>query len=562
MTVQATFAATLVDEWVRAGVTDAALAPGSRSTPLALALDAHAGIRVHVHLDERSAGFYAVGLGLATGRPAVVLTTSGTAAVELHPAVVEAHHGHVPLVVCTADRPPELLDVGASQAIDQVHLFGRAVRWFAHPGVPDAAGRSAWRSLGARAVAEARGAAGAPGPVHLNLAFREPLVGEADPLPPARADAGSWHTVARPEPEALDVSDRVAGRRGIIVAGADAPDPSLVHGMADALGWPVLADPRSGCRLPTSTTVAAFDALLRTPAFANAHRPEVVLRLGAGLTSRVLGDWLATSGADELVAHRWRAWLDPDHTAATLCASLAVTRPVPAPADWLDEWVAAESIAQRTIDSVLGAHPEATEPGVARALLGAVPDRGTLFVSSSMPVRDLECYGRPREGVRVVANRGASGIDGVLSTALGLAAGSGGASTFALVGDVAFLHDVGGLFGARHRNLDCTVVVVDNDGGGIFSFLPQAEVLGRARFESLFGMPHGLDLGALATAYGVPVARLDRLDDLSGAIDGSGVRAVIVETDRGANVTLHQEINHAVAAAVTAGRSQPGAPAA
>ena len=308
MTVQATFAATMVDEWVRAGVVDAVVAPGSRSTPLALALDARAEVCVHVHLDERCAGFYALGLGLVTGRPAIVLTTSGTAAAELHPAVVEAHHAHVPLVACTADRPPELHDVGANQTIDQAHLYGRAARWFAQPGVPDDGGRGAWRSLAARAVAEAKGAGGAPGPVHLNLAFREPLVGEPEALPPARPDGRPWHSVAPAESVALDVSDRVAGRRGIIVAGADGPGPVVVHGIAEALGWPVLADARSGCRVPARTTVGAFDALLRAPAFASAHRPDVVLRLGVPLTSRVLSEWLAASGADQVLAH-------PDHTA-------------------------------------------------------------------------------------------------------------------------------------------------------------------------------------------------------------------------------------------------------
>jgi 2-succinyl-5-enolpyruvyl-6-hydroxy-3-cyclohexene-1-carboxylate synthase len=452
--------------------------------------------------------------------------------------------------------------VGASQAIDQVHLFGRAVRWYAQPGVPDAAARSTWRSLAARALTEALGAAGAPGPVHLNLAFREPLVGEADTLPPARAGDGAWHTVDRATPDALDVSERVGGRRGIVVAGADAPDPVIVHGIAEALRWPVLADARSGCRLPASTTIAAFDALLRVPAFATAHHPEVVLRLGAPLTSRVLNEWLATSGADQVAVHPRRAWLDPDHTAATMCASVVVTRPVPAPAAWLDGWVAAERAAQRVIDARLGAHAEPTEPGLARALLSALPDGSTLIVSSSMPVRDLEWYGRPREHVRVVANRGASGIDGVLSTALGIAAGTGGRSNFALVGDLAFLHDVGGLLGAPDRGVDCTIVVADNDGGGIFSFLPQAEAVGRERFELLFGTPHGLDLAALASAYRVPVTQLARLDELPNAINGRGVRVVIVRTDRDANVGVHRELNDAVAAAITDGRPQPGAPAA
>jgi 2-succinyl-5-enolpyruvyl-6-hydroxy-3-cyclohexene-1-carboxylate synthase len=562
MTVQATFAATVVDEWVRGGVTDAVLAPGSRSTPLALALAARADVRVHVHLDERSASFYALGLGIATGRPAVVLTTSGTAAVELHPAVVEAHHAHVPLLACTADRPPELHDVGASQAIDQVHLFGRAVRWFAQPGVPDDAARGTWRSLAARAVAEAAGANGAPGPVHLNLAFREPLVGEPDALPPARTGGGPWHAVARTARVPLDISDRVAGRRGIVVAGADAPGPLVVHGIAGVLGWPVVADGRSGCRTPVLTTVGAFDALLRAPAFAAAHRPEVVLRLGTPLTSRVLNEWLAASGADQVLVHPRHAWLDPDRTAATVTASVTVARPVPADPEWLDGWTDAELIAQATIASVLDGHPEPTEPGVARALLDLLPGDATLLVSSSMPVRDLEWYALPRDGVRVVANRGASGIDGVVSTALGIAAGTRGRRTFALLGDLAFLHDAGGLLAASTRGVDCTFVVVDNDGGGIFSFLPQADVVASDRFETLFGTPHGLDLARVATAYGLPVTQVDRIDGLPAALDGGGVRVVLVRTERAANVAVHREINDAVAAALTAGRPRRGAPAA
>jgi 2-succinyl-5-enolpyruvyl-6-hydroxy-3-cyclohexene-1-carboxylate synthase len=561
MNVQATFAATLVDEWARAGVTDAAVAPGSRSTPLALALDSDKRIRVHVHVDERSAGFFAVGLGLATGRPAVVLTTSGTAAVELHPAVVEAHHAGVPVLVCTADRPPELLDVGASQAIDQVHVYGRSVRWFAHPGVPDAAASSTWRSLASRAVSEALGAGGAPGPVHLNLAFREPLVGDAGELPPPRPEARPWHQVARVDAEPVDLSERVAGRRGIIVAGAGAPGPSTVHGIAKALGWPVLADARSGCRVPAPTTVAAFDALLRDETFAAEQRPEIVLRLGTPLASRVLGDWMARSGADQVVANARGTWLDPDHSATVLCDTVTVTRPVPAPAPWLHDWSEAERAAQDAIDAVLGAHPEPTEPGTARSLMTALPERSALVVASSMPVRDLEWYAQPRAGVRVFANRGASGIDGVVSTALGCATGGDG-PTYALVGDIAFLHDVGALLGAPGRGVDCTVVVVDNDGGGIFSLLPQAEAVARARFETLFGTPHGLDLTALARAYRVPAARVDSLDALPEALEGGGVRVAVVRTDRWANVSVHRDINAAVGEAVRAVRSQPGAPAA
>jgi 2-succinyl-5-enolpyruvyl-6-hydroxy-3-cyclohexene-1-carboxylate synthase len=350
-----------------------------------------------------------------------------------------------------------------------------------------------------------------------------------------------------------------------VVAGADAPPAPLVHGIAGALRWPVLADARSGCRVPGPATVAAFDALLRVPAFAGAHRPEVVLRLGAGLTSRVLAEWLASSGADQLAVHPWHAWIDPDRTAAGLSAAVTVEAPVPAPDPWLRDWTVAERGAQAAIDSVLATHDEPTEPGVARALLDTMAQGSTLVVSSSMPVRDIEWYGRPRADVRVLANRGASGIDGVLSTALGVAAGSGAAPTVALLGDLAFLHDAGGLLRAADRGLDCTIVVVDNDGGGIFSFLPQAGALARPRFETLFATPHGLDLGALATAYRVPVTRLGRIGEVPEALDGSGVRVVVVRTDRDANVAVHEAINAHVAAALDAvrdGRSRPGAPAA
>jgi len=271
---------------------------------------------------------------------------------------------------------------------------------------------------------------------------------------------------------------------------------------------------------------------------------------------------LAASGADQVFAHPRHAWVDPDRNAAIVASSVTVLRPVPAPAGWLDAWADAEHIAQTTIASMLDGHPEPTEPGIARELLDVLPRDATLMVSSSMPVRDLEWYARPREGVRVVANRGASGIDGVVSTALGVAAGTRGRPTIALLGDLAFLHDAGGLLGADSRDLDCAIVVVDNDGGGIFSFLPQAERVAPDRFETLFGTPHRLDLARVATAYGVPVTRVDRLDELRPALDGRGVRVVLARTERSANVAVHREINDAVAAAVTAARSQPGAPAA
>ena len=566
VTAQAAFAAALVDEWVRAGVTDVVLAPGSRSTPLALAVDA-APLRVHVHLDERSGAFYALGLALATGRPAPVVVTSGTAAAELHPAVVEAHHAGVPLIVCTADRPPELHDVGAPQTIEQTGLFGGALRWRADVS-PDDLPPAAWRSVGARAVAAARGGPRGPGPVQLNLAFREPLVGRPGALvPPGRPGGQPWHDVAGGRAAADVAALDLSGRRGVIVAGAGAGEPAAVHHAARVLGWPVLAAPASGCRGAPAGAVSAFDAVLRHAATAERLRPSVVLHLGALPASKVLAGW--TAAVDEhVVADPHGAWVDPERTASVvvaaapdaLCHAIVAAGPAPAPSGWADAWAAAEGAAQRAIDQVLAAHPEATEPGVARVVTSALGAADTLVVASSMPVRDVEWYGNPAMACRVVANRGANGIDGVVSTALGVAGGSGG-RTVALLGDLAFLHDGGGLLWARRRPADCCFVVVDNDGGGIFSFLPQAE-LPHEQFERLWGTPHGIDLCALAGVHGIPavdVAAADAVDPaVAAARERGGVELVVVRSDRAANVAVHAELVAAVAAALE-GATREGA---
>jgi 2-succinyl-5-enolpyruvyl-6-hydroxy-3-cyclohexene-1-carboxylate synthase len=559
--LQATFAATLVDEWVRDGLTDAVVSPGSRSTPLALALAGHPGVRLHVQHDERSGGFLALGLGLATGRPAVVLTTSGTAAAELHPAVVEADLAGVPLLACTADRPPELRDVGAPQAIDQVHLYGRSVRWFGDPGVPDASGAGRWRSLAARAYAEAVGPPA--GPVQLNLPFREPLVGTPGPLPPAR-DQGAWAR-RRSGRAAVAAGIEVPGptQRVLVVAGAvPGLDGGLVHAVAAARGWPVVAEPRSTAWLPADTAVSHLDAILRSPRAAEALKPEVIVRLGAPGSSRVVNEWLAASGAPEIVFGA-PAWSDPAGTASVLSGDdptlfLEAAGRATGEADaegWLGAWQAASTAAAKALADELDGEAAATEPGVARAVTAALPDGARLVISSSMPIRDVERYAAPRSGLTTLANRGANGIDGVVSTALGVALGSG-APTALLVGDIALLHDSNGLLGAAARNADLVCVVVDNDGGGIFSFLPQATALAQERFETLFGTPHGLDLVALASAYGVDARRLAPGEDVAAAVsravaDG-GIRVLVVPTDRAGNVAVHRRLDDAMAAAVEA----------
>jgi 2-succinyl-5-enolpyruvyl-6-hydroxy-3-cyclohexene-1-carboxylate synthase len=563
----APFAAPLVDEWHRQGVRHAVVCPGSRSTPLAVALADHGGIAVHVHVDERSGGFMALGLARGTGVPAVVLTTSGTAAVELHPAVVEADHGGVPLLAVTADRPPELRGVGAPQTIDQRDLYGPSVRWRCDPGPPDPRRRAEWRHLAADAVAATRGVV--PGPVHLNLAFREPLVGRRGDLPAADPSTD------RPPPPALELlEEQVArlavameGKRGIVVAGTGAArddvGAEVVGALAETLGWPLVADHLSGCRRGGPSEVRCADSVLRIAEVADELRPDVVLRIGGLLASRVTNEWLAASGATQFALDDHGRAPDPDGVVgerfhapvtASLGALVARLRHRDHPPDvaWRSRWREVEQLAARAVDATLARHGELTEPGAAKAALSMAPAGGALVVASSMPVRDLEWYVPGRRGIGVVANRGANGIDGVVSTAVGVALG--GRPVVALVGDLAFLHDSNALIGLARRGVDLCIVVVDNDGGGIFSFLPQAGALDPARFEQLFGTPHGVDLGAIAGAHGIGATTVSSQAGLESALvgwrDRRGVQLIVARSDRARNVELHHELNAAVAAAL------------
>jgi 2-succinyl-5-enolpyruvyl-6-hydroxy-3-cyclohexene-1-carboxylate synthase len=558
--LNATFCATLVDEWVRGGVGHVVVCPGSRSTPLAMAVVADGRLEVHVHHDERSGAFMALGLGRATGRPAVVVTTSGTAAAEVHPAVVEADLDRVPLLVATADRPPELRHVGAAQTIDQTHLFGRSVRWFADPGPPDVSAVSSWRSLGARAVVEATGSP--PGPVHLNLPFREPLVGRPGERPEGRGGDVAWHRrVGAPAVDDTAVEalcDLVAGRRGVIVAGGGLDDPAAVLELGDTLGWPVLADPRSGCRTGHRVAIAHADAVLR--ADTSLRRPEVVLRLGSVPASKVQARWMADLDVPQVLATRDGSWLDPDRTAALVVAAepaqlarrLSAAAPATVDRSWMHGWRAADDAVEAVLVGEVDRGGPATEPGAARAVAAAVPDGGALVVSSSMPVRDVEWFAGPLPGIRVHVNRGANGIDGVVSTAVGVA--SSGVPTALLIGDVAFLHDTNGLLGLAGRDVDLCLVVIDNDGGGIFSFLPQAGVLDTESFEQLFGTPHGVDVAALASAHGIAHHLVEDAAELGPAVTDAlkegGVRLVRIRTDRTANVALHERLHRLTTRAV------------
>jgi 2-succinyl-5-enolpyruvyl-6-hydroxy-3-cyclohexene-1-carboxylate synthase len=558
------FTVSLVSALADCGVTEAAVSPGSRNTPVSMSLAAEGRICDRSFHDERSAGFFALGVGKVSGIPALVSCTSGTAAAEVHPAVVEARYGRVPLIVITADRPSELWETGAPQTIDQRLIYGSAPIW-AHdidipspgetrPGFPAA--------LAARLVAEARRG---PGPTHLNLRFREPLV-PLSGMPPPTGTAPAVD-IAIPTPTAETVASLAAdlgGRRGIIVAGPH-HDPGLAApaaAAASALGFPVLADPQSGLRAGAHgrDTVMGAPAALAAAGFLDRARPEAVLRIGPPPTSRPLWEWLAAHPEIHQIHLDDLGWRDPGASArrvvgadpAAVLGLVAAAAPLRSPDGWLARWQQADRRALAAIGAAVNAHPFPTEPGIALLVTGALAEGSLLYVASSMPIRDVDlCLAPTDRGIRILSNRGANGIDGFLSSGFGAAAVWPGPSVL-LAGDLSVLHDLTALAAAARHRIPATVVVVDNDGGGIFHFLPQAgfpEV-----FERHFGTPHGLDLVELSRALGVPAAGIENPDDLIAATRGAegreGPNLVVVRTDRGANVAVHRAIAAAVDSAL------------
>ena len=545
----------LVDELVRHGLADACVSPGSRSTLLALALWRHPHVRVHVHLDERASAFFALGLSKATGRPVAIACTSGTAAAEFLPAVVEASMSRTPLVVLTADRPPELRAVGANQTIDQPNLYGGYVVASIDAEVPgDRPDEPYWRELASDAIRDAIGPP--PRPVHLNLPFREPLVPASDGPLVASTPGSPPRPSVMPTPGEVQQlrAELSSTARGVILAGSLAEAPRAVLDLARRAAWPLVAEPTSGLRLPGA--LAAGQLLLADEGFAAAHRAEVVLQLGAAPTSRAGLSFVARAGRlvildpAHLVAdpHRKAVWSVRADVGNTVDAALEDLGPREG-TPWLREWLEADSRARETADRAMDGWDEPAEQRIARDLAAALPDGSVLVVGSSMPVRDLDACMGPREGLAVLANRGASGIDGFVSTALGVAATE--RPTVALCGDLTFVHDVGALLWSARRGLDATFVVVNNGGGTIFSFLPQRDL---PELEELFTTPHGLHLGAVCAAAGARHERVERSADVIPALERSmgvaGVGVVEIVVDPEQNRQRHAELAAAVAAAL------------
>jgi 2-succinyl-5-enolpyruvyl-6-hydroxy-3-cyclohexene-1-carboxylate synthase len=554
------FARVLVDELLRGGVTDAVLAPGSRSAPVALALAAAergARLRLHVRIDERTAAFLALGLAKASGRPVPVLTTSGTAAAHLHAAVLEADASGVPLLALTADRPPELRATGANQTIEQAGLYGGAVRWAVDVGVPEAGREAAqnryWRSTVARSLLTAIGAlSGDPGPVHLNLALREPLlpdVGTAGLTGPwAGRPGGAPWTGARattsPTARATDSRPRT-----LVVLGDGPPSWGRVTAeQARAIGWPAVAEPSSG----GWSGLRSGALLLGVAEWLDAHRPDRVVVVGRPTLSRPVSALLADPRVEVETTTVLPRWPDAGRSTATVGRGFDAGPGGRCSVDgeWAAEWRRAAGRVGAAVDAVLDGAPELTAARLARDVVAALPSGALLVLGSSTPVRDVDRLAVPRPDLTVLANRGVAGIDGTVSTAVGAAAVHGGPA-FALMGDLTFLHDLTGLLlGEGEPAPDLTVVVPDNDGGGIFAQLEPGEDRHAHDYRRVFGTPHGRDLVAVAQALGWAATAVTSADELPGALALGGPRVVVVGTGQRAEAELARRLREAAAGAL------------
>jgi 2-succinyl-5-enolpyruvyl-6-hydroxy-3-cyclohexene-1-carboxylate synthase len=595
------YSGAFVDELRRAGLRHVVICPGSRSTPLALAfaaLETQGGPRVWMHVDERSAAYFGLGLAKRLREPVALVCTSGTAAANFYPAVVEAHLSRVPMLVLTADRPHELRDNGAPQAIDQTRLYGAFAKWFVDAALPEATNEAlrSIRTLACRAWAIARGVP--EGPVHLNFPFREPLIPAPADLPPeATRDPIAWrgrpHRVPYVQvvpttagsPQTADVARAAAllagSNRAIIVAGPGCP-PGLsepLTRLAERLHVPLLADPLSGVRA-SQGTINAYDAFLRSESFSCEATPDLVLRFGAMPTSKPLLQFLQRHPhCPQIVVDDAGMWAEPTQLASDLlrvdAPQFATALLAALPSDyttrdvrWLNRWRTADESTQQAIDATMHEFAAPFEGRVFRELAAILPDGAALVVGNSMPVRDCDTFFWPTAGrhIEILGNRGANGIDGVISTALGIAAAQPDTPTVLVIGDLSFFHDLNGLLAAKLHELNLTVVLINNDGGGIFSFLPQATY--PDHFERLFGTPTGLDFAPVVRMYGGSFASFAAWDDFRAAlrhsIGGTGLRVVELRTERASNVAMHRQVWHAVddaAAAVLTGGTAVEEPA-
>ncbi len=591
------FVGAFVDELQRAGVRNVVICPGSRSTPLAFVFADQPRMRVWMHVDERSAAYFGLGMAKRLRQPVALLCTSGTAAANFMPAVVEAKLTHVPLLVLTADRPHELRDNGAPQSIDQNRLYGTYVKEFVEVALPEAtdAALRYIRTLASRAAASVQ--ANPAGPVHLNFPFREPLTPEpvSGQSLPSLAQRDAWQgrpdnipyvevqaaSLGIPADATLErIMEMVSrARRGLIIVGPN-DDPTLlepVARLACRLGYPVLADPLSQLRCGShdrDMILSSYDAFLRIDAFSESAQPELILRFGAMPTSKPLLLYMKRYASCPLVViDGYGGWEEPTQLASQLihvspvalcqgllaALDLSVEREEPQPPviqEWVALWRDADTVTRRTLERVIQDFNELFEGRVFSELAGLLPDGTTLYTGNSMPVRDLDTFfGGSERLIRFMGNRGANGIDGLISSALGASAGGGqDDSTVLVIGDLSFFHDLNGLLAARLHRLNLTIVLINNDGGGIFSFLPQAAY--PEHFEQLFGTPTGLDFRLAVQMFGGRFQRVEDWEQFRDAVNlgraTGGLHVIEVPTERASNVRMHRQLWEATGNALNA----------
>lgn len=557
------YVSAFVDELARNKVRHAVVSPGSRSTPIAMLLTEHPDIEVHIHVDERSAAFFALGLAKALKEPVAMVCTSGTAAANFYPAIVEAYYARVPLVVLTADRPHELRDVGAPQAIDQMDLYGKHVKWSVEMALPEDSSvmTSYVRTMGARAVATA---ANQPaGPVHLNFPIREPLVPQMDKVSVYRSEYLSQtitidngiRTLSHAQFEALATTLAFA-ERGIIVVGALADEAirEAIIALAERLAIPILADPLSLLRSGNHSKVQiveTYDTFLRDERAAEALCPDLVLRFGAMPVSKSLLLFLKKNQqAKHLVVDAGAGWREPAGLATNMiyceeqlfCQAMVEKVDQMADQRWLKKWQMVNEAMKRGLASIRD-EVELSEGKLFLLLNELMPANSTLFVGNSMPIRDVDTFFfNTDKKVATLANRGANGIDGVVSTALGVSTVC--ENTVLAIGDLSFFHDMNGLLAAKLQKQQLTIVLINNDGGGIFSFLPQASE--KEYFELLFGTPHGLDFAHVAQLYQAKYDKVSTWDEFQQVFTASftvpGLKIIEVPTERERNLVKHREL--------------------
>ncbi len=566
------FCASLVDEWIRCGLKQVVISPGSRSTPMAISMIARAELEVHLRLDERSSGFYALGIARSTGIPVAVLVTSGTAVAELLPAASEALYGRVPLLLLTADRPPRLQGIGAPQTMAQVGILGTSVKEVYDPGVPDLGKSGHWRSLACHAYSSTLQLS--PGPVQVNLAFDEPLI-DGPAVPTVGRPAGMpWSTrgvtLGVPDGRVLD-SIFDPKRNGIIILGGGSDIGGSATRLAELLGWPLLADPLSGGISEHPNCIRYFDSILRSERASDVLLPERVVRFGDVPSSKVLGSFLSKCANDPTVVvagfNQGGVIADPDRIVEVgLSCDLELMLDQVLErvgrlnsgrnSGYLDRWLTLDEAVATKIEVNVDSADSLTEVGVARMLASSLGPSDCIVVSSSMPVRDLEWYAGKRSGFpRVISNRGLNGIDGVVSTFLGVAAVGGPQSlVVGLLGDLALLHDFGSLTWRPAELPKGLLLVNDNDGGSIFSFLAQKEQVGHTEFERVFGTPHGSNLLDILIGVGLSARRVSNSCELMTLIDdareGSSLKIGVVQSDRQSNLELHKMLSSTCVLAV------------